>query len=371
MAKLGYQPCVARAFEPLIKASGRSDLANQLRALPPESSVRNDQFARFASLRSTPFPPLFLPNGGFLFPFFEGHSKCFAFSSFLDEIDLERSIAHWLRANDAILDNVNQSRFLFLAYYAADYFALRPEAQVRRSAEAILELVDDPDYKGHNVDDLIRSYRPVYIVSLPSDSILSDADPFSVGAELISMISELRSPIIDQDFAEEANRLLGFRSIRAESVFLALISTRWRYTYLEIFRIIESALYVPWIKDMMNEVGGSLSMQAFYTVTRKKLEWRETKGKSIERLFALLADGVSASRAEAICPAIAQFSGTEKFSKIGAQIYKIRNQLVHPEDFTDQSILEVTEDEFRALSIYLVRAARRVYHEYDDLIQPL
>ena len=115
MSKVDWRDCVARAFEPLIKASGRVDLGPKLKVLPPTSAERTDQFQKFASMKATDFPPLFLPNGGFFFPFFIEDTKCFAFSSFLDDTDLNASLDPWLSQNDSVIDFVDQSTFLFLS----------------------------------------------------------------------------------------------------------------------------------------------------------------------------------------------------------------------------------------------------------------
>lgn len=56
-------------------------------------------------------------------------------------------------------------------------------------------------------------------------------------------------------------------------------------------------------------------------------------------------------------------------SAIGRRIYKIRNQLVHPEDYTDRSVLNTPESEFRLLSTYLCAIALRIYSDFDPILR--
>ena len=84
----------------------------------------------------------------------------------------------------------------------------------------------DNSYEGHSVDDLIGYYRPTYILSLPPDSVLTDADPYTIAAELLAMVPSLRSPIIDDDFSTRVHQLLSIPSVSPENIFLSLTATR-------------------------------------------------------------------------------------------------------------------------------------------------
>lgn len=367
MARLRFENCVSKAFEPLIRASGRHDLSDRLRVQPPPESERRQQFQKFASLRDDKFSPLFLPNGGFFFPFHIEDTQCFAFSSFLDETDLGQSLSKWLEQHDATIEKIDQATFLFLAYHASNFYALRPEFQSRRESDEIVGLAEFPSYEGHNVSDLIGYFRPTYVITVPRDSLLEGIDPYVVATEILSLVPNLRPPIIDEIFSQRVYHLLSIPSVQAESLFLTLNSTRWRYVYLELFRIVEATLYLPWVLDLKAVAPSAMGAPDLYKSLRDKLDWREIKGKSIKRIFSELDSSLELREWEELCESFRFLDKTTTGyrASVAEKIYKIRNQLVHPQDFTDGSTLTISEDEFRRLCIYLCEVIRIVYARYD------
>lgn len=181
------------------------------------------------------------------------------------------------------------------------------------------------------------------------------------------MISSLRSPIIDNSFSDKAYPLIQYPSVDSEKLFLALTATRWRYVFLELFRCIEAVLYMTWVMDLKKSVNGIFTLRKGYESIRTSLGWREDKGVSIQKLFSLFELDSDISMAESNVDQFQELLGTEGFKRawIGKKIYKIRNQLVHHEDFTDRTVLNVTEDEFRDISVYLVIFLQKLFALYD------
>ena len=89
------------------------------------------------------------------------------------------------------------------------------------------------------------------------------------------------------------------------------------------------------------------------------------------RVFAALAATAELQRLEGLSKSFKDLDITqdERRAAIGQRVYKIRNQLVHPEDYTDRSVLNTSEDEFRILSIYLSEVATMIYEKYDGLLR--
>ena len=369
--KAKYTDCVKCAFAPFVKASGRSDIKDKLKATPPPFAIRNEQFKKFGKLRSGDFMPLILPNGGFFFPFYIGDTRCFAFSSFVDDISINNALDNWLNENEAVIEFVDQSTFLFLSYFAQGYYTLLPEFQNRLRADEILSIAEFSGYAGHSIDDIILYYSPTYIISLPTDSLLIDADPFIVATDLLCIVPSFPSQIIDNEFSDEIHALLSFPSINVENLFLALTATRWRYAYLEIFRVLESILHVPWVIDLMKDLGNTSPLPEVYILLRKSLSWREMKGDSIERIFASMNSDSDLILEEHRIDIFYDLMSKDDFDRrnIGRRIYKIRNQLVHPEDYSDGSKLDIKENEFRLLSIYLAKILRKIYTTYDPMMR--
>lgn len=364
MGGLNYRDCIPWVFAPLVEASRRSDLASSLKLLPPPMESQTEQFARFGSLRRPSGGVIPLPNGGFFLRFRQGDETCFAFSSYIDDVDLDPDLERWLSENGAIIENIDQALFLYLAKFAHPHFSIRPSYKSRAEARNIVEISEAEGYLGHDASDLIDIFRPTYLVSLPRDSVLEDVDDYTLCSELASLISDLRSPIIDQNFALKVHPLLGNHLISSESIYLVLTSTRWRYAFMELFRILETTLHVPWLVDLTKDlsIGGSLA--ELYRSLREKLLWKESKGSSVERIFRELngdADLLRLERSVSIFMDLKFDSHEFCRGSVGKRIWKTRNQLVHPEDFTDGSRLEVTEIQFRELSNYLIAVIEKIF----------
>ena len=369
MAKLNFRDCIPWVFAPLLEASKRPELASSLKLQPPSSADQTDQFRRFRQLQRPSGGAIPLPNGGFFLLFKRAAQTCLAFSSYIDGIDLDPDLAVWLAENEATIEDLDQAHFLYLAKFAYPYFSIRPNFKNKRRAQDIIEIAERKNYEGHNADDLIDLYRPTFVVSLPLGSLLEDVDDYTLCSEIASLVSDLRSPIIDQEFASQVHQLLANNLISSESIYLVLSATSWRYAFMELFRILETTLHVPWMVDLMKDLEIDCNILDLYRSLRSRLYWKEAKGFSVERIFRELngdeklldiEKGISAFRG-------IDFDNAEFCrSSIGRKIWKTRNQLVHPEDFTDGSRLQTSEDEFRSLSRYLVEIIQRIFAKIPD-----
>ena len=364
MAKLSFRDCIPWIFAPLVDAAKRGDLAASLKLLPPPSSEQAEQFRRFGALKKPKGSVIPLPNGGFFLKFREGNETCFAFSSYVDDLDLDRDLTSWLNDNGAIVEGIDQALFLYLAYFAHPHFAIRPQFKSRAEAQNIIEIAESAGYEGHDASYLIEVFRPTFVITLPQGSLLEDVDDYTLASEILSLISDLRSPIIGQDFALKVHPLLGNHLISSESIYLVLTATRWRYAFMELFRILETTLHIPWMLDLTRDLKISGSIAELYRSLRERLYWKEAKGNSVERVFKEFNDDAVLLSIER---SISAFSGIDfddpEFcrSTVGRRVWKIRNQLVHPEDFTDGSRLQVSEEQFRSLSHYLIAIITKIF----------
>jgi len=362
-----FVQCAERAFRPLVEVSGRLDLAPKLKtkALPP--ALAPEQFQRFKDLRALDFEPIFLPNGGFLYPYKLGERACLALSSYSGQDKIEQQLASWLDENSATFEPVDPATFLFLAYHAYGYIRLQSEFQTALGAESVIDIIR-ADYVGHDVFDIIEYYQPIYIITFDETSVFSDIQPYILATELLSMVGDLRSLIVDREFSNAVHQLLQYPSIDAEKLFLTLTSTRWRYAFLELYRCIEAVLFLPWILDLRLALPATCTLRDGYSKIRSTLGWRENKAESIQRLFDKLEGDPALVDAEIGVNQFIDLVNTEDFKRrwVGRRINKIRNMLVHHEDFDDGEVLDVSESEFRHLCLYMTRVIATICARYDE-----
>lgn len=370
MARVGYKDCVARAFSPLVEAARREELAGHLTTQRLSVEDSEVQFPKFGSLRTTDAEPLFLPNGGFLYPFLTNDSLAIAISLYEDIEELENSLRPFLEENQGYIEEMDASSFLFLSYHAHDYMRLRQAFQKQLAAENVINVIDD-NYKGHDIYDLMSYYQPVYVIYIPTESAITMANQYSIAVEVINLLPSLRPAIIDQQFSDSAYKLISYPCIDSEKIFLSLVSTRWRYVFLELYRCLEALLYVPWMTAIQRTIPTSMPLRDLYSSIRNSLNWREHKSSSFEMIFDLFKDRTDLDAHERNIEIFFDLTNSEGFQRrqIGKRINKIRNQLVHHEDSDDRSILDVSESQFRLISLYLAIFIGEFCEEYDSKLR--
>lgn len=370
MARPTYKQCVAKAFAPLVEVSRLPDISGNLTTQKLSTEDAEVQFPKFNSLRVTDSEPLFLPNGGFFYPFSTMDSVAIAISLHEDLEDLENMLDPFLESNSASIEPMDASSFLFLSYYAHEYMRLRQFFNKQLTAENVINIVDE-NYIGHDIYDLISYYQPVYIIYIPKESAITMANQYALAVEILNLLPSLRPAIIDQEFSEVISKLISYPCIDSEKIFLSLVSTRWRYIFLELYRCLEALLYVPWMQDIQQHMPTSIPLRDLYQKIRHSLNWREHKSVSFERIFDLFEHNLELCVHEKKVDIFFDLTNSEEFKRrwIGKRINKIRNQLVHHEDSDDQSILSVTEAQFRSMSLYLAVFIGIFCEEYDSKLR--
>lgn len=366
MARPHHTKMAERAFLPLCEAAERTDLLDKLRTADLNEDRQSEQFAKLKRLQADGIPPIFLPNGGFLYPFNEGEQRCLALACD-DEIEtLTDILDDWLVSNGAFLDKLDESTFLFLAYYTFRYYRIRSQYENKAEAQEVLDIVDD-DYDGHDIGYLINYYRPVSIIKVAPDSLLSDCNIYALSAELLCKHRRLRSLVIDDDFADSIYELIGLPDVDSEKIFQTLTATRWRHAFLELYRCLESLFTLPRILELRNEIAPNSTLSEIKSAVRRSLNWREQEKNSIEEIFSSLDSDRSLDSIESQVPAFKDLLSREKFKRksIGRRIYKIRNSLVHHEDYESGSDFQYDDEEYRYLAMYLVSCLPRIIRKFD------
>ena len=112
-------------------------------------------------------------------------------------------------------------------------------------------------------------------------------------------------------------------------------------------------------------------MRQGYAAIRSSLGWRESKAESIQKLFDLVESDESLTDAERGVVQFVDLLNTEGFKRrwVGKKINKIRNMLVHHEDFDDGEVLDVAEADFRELSLYLAKVVSALSVRFDEALR--
>jgi len=344
------------AFRPLVAASGGNYDLNSLRTADLQEEIKAKQYDRFGSLQFADDGPLYLPRGGFFSHLQDKQNHIVAISALgLIDDDVRKLNSHF-EDEGFSEEKLDPALFLFLVHNAQGFYLLKDSHRSPAQASDILGFPDDSEYSGHDINDLIDAYNDVHVYSASKNLLITDANSNLLATEAMCKISALRSQIISQAFADEIAKILYHPFFPVDNLFLALAVSKWKHAFLEIFRCLESVFFLPWIIKLKRDGGFSGSLFELKVHCRKVLHWREKSNTSIEELFELIPSNEDMEELESKIDCISEIKSLDNFrrSLIGRKLYKIRNSLVHHEDFEDEQFGNFTEEQWAFLALYLV-----------------
>jgi len=345
---------VASVFAPLIQASGRTDLADKLRTEKIDASEQEQQYKRYNSVKLLGTNAAHLPGGGFLCLYEHADGRYLAFSvPNLNEAD-EQHVTDWSVKLGFEQENIDQSTFLFLCHYLRDLYSIKPAYRKLSAAADVLDVLGD-DYQGHAFSDLIDFYQTVYVFRVPADNALYDADVSHHGFNLCCSFSGARSRIITQQINAAVIELGTYEHIPKDNLFQALTANLSRHYFLEMYRCIEALYYFPWVLELKDKGGIASTVSELKEYCRTTLNWREREEPSIRKIFgSVTLDGATTALEKEI-ELFKTFLNSRDFKResLGKEIYRIRNNLVHHEDYENPQRIDFTVQQWEQLSIYV------------------
>lgn len=336
MARRDYKLFVRSVFEPLTNSAGRPDLLDKLTTEPVSDDRKSKQFQKFSSFKIDQSDVVYLPNGGFaaLYRDFEG--QYFGLSSAGLITKDETKIFEWAASKGFVQQEFDECTFICFAHELQGYYRLADRFRAPEDALNVIDVLSE-DYKGHSFSELFTYYRPVILFRIPEDSSLLMRDIFGIAAEICCGSDVLRSAIIDDELAAAIRSLIESTSVPNENLFQAVTASHFRHAFLELYRCLESIFYLPWMIEL--KTAGEMSIRAceLKNTCRTALHWREKELPSMEKMFNLFAGNESLEALENTIDFFRDIKNSEDFNRtqLGKRLYRIRNGMVHHEDYEE------------------------------------
>lgn len=338
-------------FGGLIVAAGRFDLSGKLKTkdLPPDR--KPEQFQRLSDFRMEDDALLRLIDGRFIGRFSNDEDTFLCVH--VQDVDENgiRSIDEFLFDYGAEHIPLDESMFLFLALNMQGYFNIKQSKLSMESARNIVDVAYYDDYNGHDIFDVINLFDEIRIFSIGKNSPLSFVSMWYIATFLSSLLTDYRTTLFSQNLCDRAIFLLANKNINPEYLYYTITSIHWKQSFLEIYKCIESIYYLPWIVRYKKTISDSTPGHELAKKLRVSLGWREKGDKSISELFQLLSykelvahPAISTEIfSHCVSGAAAPNVPARQIEAIARRVYKIRNMLVHQEDYEDPSPLHITE----------------------------
>lgn len=353
--------CIESAFAPFVAAAGGPSYAAQLTTEDLPEERKNEQYPKFRSLKAFGGDPLYLPGNGFIARFSHSTGAFLCVSDHHLDDEGKEELNEWAAGEGLQEGSLDESSFLVLCDELGGFYKPIGLNMKKERAENLLGVVNDA-YVGHDINDMIQWYQSVSIFEIPADHYALTANPFRIAAALVSSNRAYRPDIIGDEMATAIRALNLLSNINPENLYFSLTSTHWKHAFLDLYKCLEAVFYLPWTSVLRDSLKSELTALALAKECRRSLIWREREKVSIARLFEMLSDPICKPAAiEGIAPFQDLFGNDANKGKYGERIYKIRNQLVHQEDYEDPTPIEIPKECWQPICLYLSSVLKELY----------
>lgn len=210
----------------------------------------------------------------------------------------------------------------------------------------------DPSYKGHDFRDILRYLMPINFYSFPKKSVLNKQELKRALCYIYSknsdrLINKFDNHVLDT-FSELS--LIGSNNLSFELVLSSLLSTSFKHTFLELYRLVERLFPVSYLKDFHEVTKSELSFIEFSSNLESITNWRPKEDEALNKIFESTENSTKAYF-ETFFNSSTELQGIQQYKFF----YKLRNSIVHFR--TSHNNIELTESQWNKLihaTLYLL-----------------
>jgi hypothetical protein len=361
---------IANTFVPILECAGATAQQFSLttEGLPPDDLQHQSPIVNSMKFESR---PLALGGGApYLRSSYENRNYYFIGTDSLS-IDEVKLLDETMGAAGFTREEFLPCHFLLARFHLNDFYKLKSEYRRRDYCADILSPAKENDYTGHRFVDLIELFQSISLYSIDCDATEYQSSPWILPVYITSQIRSLRSDIVGERLNNELINLSKHTHGDVENIYNSLTSTHHSQIFLEIYRYYENVFSLPWgiaLKSNFNLGGVAVPIALD---CRRQLKWRAKEDESIKGLFSMvgyeLLQELSFNKIELFKDI--NNSDSEPMAKaaaVGRRLYKIRNILVHKEDFEDTNPIEPREVIDDELLVAFCKLAAEIYKNYHN-----
>ena len=349
-------------FDDMAAAAGREDLISSLKTADLPAGVKERQLDKLKSLTVFLDDLVEMPRAGFVSRFKDGSDVCICVQTNDFSEHEHQELSDCLEFYNTYPDDMDESTFMLLSLRLKGWYRKKTEYLEKDSAFNQISIAGETGYSGHEISDIIKLYEEVSLFRVDGDSFLATCNKWYLAAHVASSCSAFRTKSFPLETSLKLNKLLLLKNTNPELIFYAVTSIHLRQCFLEVYRGLEALFYLPWMKNLKADFKLAESGRLLASKLRKSIGWRQKEVDSICELFAI------ADKAKVVCsrieplPAFSGINFDEATNQVMARrIYKVRNILVHQEDYEDPDLLKMTQECWPILVDYLLDVCLDLY----------
>lgn len=202
---------------------------------------------------------------------------------------------------------------------------------------------EDPFYEGHDFNDLLKYLQPINFYSFPKNSVLNKQELKRVLCYIYSrntnrLINKFNTNVLNT-YSELA--LMGSNNLSFGLVLSSLLSTSFKHTFLELYRLVERIFPLGYLKEFHQLTKSELSFIEFSSNLENITSWRPKEDEALSKIFDSTENSTK-SYFDSFFDSLdnSQVSHYKYF-------YKLRNSIVHFR--TSHNNIELTENQWNKL----------------------
>ncbi|MBM6447232.1 MULTISPECIES: hypothetical protein [Pseudomonas] len=368
MAHVTVQDGVKASFYEILSAANRPspDASLTTAVLSPE--IRAEQFSRFASLRTCIPQKLQLHGAGYIIRFACDGYHYLAINTEGMTVSEKGTLSEYFATKGLYDHAIEECFFLYLRFHLGRLYRLKAERREAQAAADILDISKEQGYSGHEISDLISYHEEVQCYKLDMDSNYNSENIWSIAASLAANIPILRTSLMVDDVARNVERVSLLAPHLAENAYTALTSIHWKYIFFELYKCLEGMFFLSWGLKAKQVLKLSTALEA-HKIIREVTSFKEQEKTSIEGLFELLTDELLQQVLGYDVESFKNFPAEVTKPQVGRRIYKIRNQLIHQEDYEDREALDLENENWADLIMAMCDIVCELFASFKAEIQ--
>jgi hypothetical protein len=361
MASFNFNDASNVLFDFLCSAGGEIPKTRKKMSFLPSKNFK-EEFAHLKKIKN--LKSEFLLHDIQLFEFNCDSSRYIGFIGLSDE-----------EANSSLFDvesifdeEASTAHYLLLA--SKGLMSIKSDLNKDEIVEDLLYQQDDTTmYNGHDFEDIKHIFKDIVLLRIEPDCPLYDLPSSSIAFTMVCDIKRFISLPFNESIRDFKNLFLSMNKIPKENVFLALTSTHYKHTFLELYRCIEWLYTIPRALKLKESISYNEKASILALECISQLSWRRQEQDSLDKLIEKSFDSNPIFKEKVYwTPLFSTYVDSKTMlidsKKISKYLYSLRNQFVH--QFKTEDEVSLSDSCWEQLIRFTLELIDILYSEFNN-----
>ncbi|WP_162927193.1 hypothetical protein [Flavobacterium anhuiense] len=263
----------------------------------------------------------------------------------------------------SVLEEYPFNAGLMTVFLAEKYLKINPTISFLEFEDNIMSQHLDAAYKGHNYEDFLNYLEPIQLFLINENSLIKNEDIYRILTYIYSNSSEnliLKFEYKVLSIISEIS-LVGSRFISYNLILSALLSTTYKHSFLELYRLVERLFPLNYLKIFYEKSLSQLSFLDFSSELENSTSWKPREDEAVEKIFSSFK--ISTKEAFNDFYQSINYTGENPHK----YFYKLRNSIVHFR--ANHEELDLEESQWNLLILATLTLVDEQYSFYNNILK--